>query len=212
MLKTVMIFLALIIAGSLIYQAGKWSVKQQPVSPTAVEKSSVQQITLANAAPLPAVIPLEQTETNSQSAAKRSVKAPVEDNQAFVIPDLVQLIQFEADASTVNLTENVLTSTPDQLQQAMWELERHATNSSTYHRQQELQQQLSHHELGTLLQLNCSDNLCVAMMQYETRQAQQAALPLLSSLAKAESTKATFISKEHAKQHYSFIMLHGWPI
>lgn len=210
MLKTIMIFLALIIAGSLIYQAGKWSAKQPPENLAAIDASAASQMTGTKSPQLSAAMTIEPAATTSEAASTLPVKGPVEDRQTSATPDLVQLIQVEAGGLTLNLTENVLTSTPEQLQQAMWQLEQHATSADTYHRQQNLQQQLSDYELGTLVQLNCSDTLCVAMMHYETQQGRQAALPLLASLAKAESTKATFISKEHAKEHYSFVMFHGW--
>ncbi|GHG61063.1 hypothetical protein GCM10010919_05130 [Alishewanella longhuensis] len=213
MQKTIFIILALIITATLVYQAGKWSGKQL-AAPAAASQAAQQtdtvipaQATLMTAGSL---VPAGNVVAAAATLPTDTIDVPAEASSQSAIYDLAELIQMEENTATLNLTESVLKLNPEQLQQAMWQLEQQATNTSTYQRQQQLQQQFNHYALGTLLQLNCSDTLCIAMLQYDNPQLRKAAMPMLSKFATSEQIQATFLSKDHEEQHYSFFMLYGW--
>lgn len=214
MQKTIWILLALIISAILVYQAGKWSGKQLAYTSTA-GLSAQQELTVIPAqASLVATSSLVATGNSAAAtgeyATVATVSIPVAASSELEVSELAQLVQMEENKPTLHLTERLLSLEPEQLQQAMWQLELLSTNTSTYQRQQQLQQQFNDYALGTLLQLNCSDKLCITMLQYEDPQLRKVAMPLLSELATSEDLQATFLSKDHAQQHYSFVMLYGW--
>lgn len=219
MQKTLWILMALIISAILVYQAGKWSGKQL-ADTSAASLSAQQEHTVIPAHAVLVATSSLATPGNSAVAtsenaavamiATDSVTIPVAANSELEGSELAQLVQIVENKPTLHLTERLLSLEPEQLQHAMWQLELLSTNSSTYQRQQQLQQQFNDYALGTLLQLNCSDTLCIAMLQYADPQLRKAAMPLLSELATAEDLQATFLSKDHTQQHYSFFMLYGW--
>lgn len=214
MQKTIWILLALIILVILVYQVGKWSGKQLADTSTADLSAQQEHTVIPAQATLVATSSLVATGKSAAAtgeyAAVATVSIPVAASSELEISELAQLVQMEENKPTLHLTERLLSLEPEQLQQAMWQLELLSTNTSTYQRQQQLQQQFNDYALGTLLQLNCSDTLCIAMLQYEEPELRKAAMPLLSELATSEDLQATFLSKDHSQQHYSFFMLCGW--
>lgn len=220
MQKTIWIFLALLFAAVFVYQAGKWSGKQLTDTASANHLTQQAHPVIPAQATLVATSSLVTTSHNAVAQgniaaatmlATDAVTSPFVASSELQNEELAQLVQIQDNKPTLHLTERLLSLAPEQLQQAMWQLEQLSTNTSTYQRQQALQQQFNNAELGTLQQLNCSDTLCIAMLQYEDPQLRKAAMPQLSALANSEALQATFLSKDHAQQYYTFFMVYGWP-
>lgn len=212
MKRMIVISLAVIIAIILVHQAGKRSGKQLndlPLTPPIA-----QQTDSASFAP---TIIVEANSVEAKVAVVADTLLATEPTAVYVVADaepaiydLTQLVQLTEHETTLNLTDKLLQLDLEQFQQALWQLEQHATQTSTHQRQQQLLQQFINNEIGTLVQLNCSNLLCIAMLQYDDLQNRNMAMPLLSELANAENVKATFLSKNQNGQYYNFFMMYGW--
>jgi len=210
MKKSILMFLLIVVAVFVAYQTGKWSGKQ--INPTA----SVPSQSPSNIAPMIATAqqPVSEPVLKQSLSQVAKIQAPSEALPEYTTSnhtyDLRQLVQQNDGKAQINFSKEFLAQNTEQLQQAMWQLEQHATNSNTYDRQQRLQQLIGNASIGNLVQLNCSDILCIAMLQYDNEESQKAAMPPTAEIAKEEQVQGTFLRINANQQHHSFFLLYGW--
>ncbi|MDP5034854.1 MAG: hypothetical protein NWQ42_01905 [Alishewanella sp.] len=205
------VLLALIAVFS-AFQVGKWVGKNmdlpmpdQSPAPTTSSSSSTDRTTIPNSALASTVKALPDTVNKTTDTPEAN------DFTRTVEPfDLRQVLQQPDGSTSIELNQAFMAQSNEQLQEAMWDLEQHITQTSSYDRQKRLQQRLQAAQVGQLQQLNCSDSLCMALLTFNDATAQKAASLTLGLLSLQEQGQSTLLQKNTAQHYATFLILYGW--